>query len=82
MYTGLGDGRVVRLDPNGENPQTVLFTGAVVSAAGRAVGSTTGVDFGNLLVHTCHEKVVTVTLLDPHSRFGDKLLKIRVSLFL
>lgn len=57
MYTGLGDGRVVRLDPNGENPQTVFFTGSVVSAAGRAVGSATGVDFGNQLVHKCHDKV-------------------------
>lgn len=60
IYTGLADGRVVRLDPNGENPQTVFFTGGVVSEAGRAVGSTTGVDFGNRLLHVCHEKVTTL----------------------
>lgn len=51
---------MVRLDPNGENPQTVFFTGGVVSEAGRAVGSTTGVDFGNRLLHVCHEKVTTL----------------------
>lgn len=59
MYTGLCDGRVVRLDPNGENPRDVFFTGGVVSAAGRAVGSTTGVEFGSRLLHACHEKVGT-----------------------
>lgn len=48
---------VYRLDPDGGNPQAVFFTGGVVSAAGRAVGSTTGVDYGARLRHKCHEKV-------------------------
>lgn len=57
LYTGLWDGRVVRLDPDGNNPTTVFFTGGVVSDAGRAVGSTTGAEYGTRLMHVCHDKV-------------------------
>lgn len=57
IYTGTADGLVYRLDPDGGNPTAVFFTGGVVSAAGRAVGSTTGVDYENRLRHECHEKV-------------------------
>lgn len=48
---------VYRLDPDGGNPKVVFFTGGVVSAAGRAVGSTTGVEYGSRLMHECQEKV-------------------------
>ncbi|CAM9340765.1 unnamed protein product, partial [Hapterophycus canaliculatus] len=57
LYTGTWDGRVYRMDPDGGNPSVIFFTGGVVSAAGRAVGSTTGVDYGNALLQECHEKV-------------------------
>ncbi|CAM9657407.1 unnamed protein product, partial [Ectocarpus sp. 6 AP-2014] len=56
LYTGTWDGRVYRMDPDGTNPTVVFFTGGVVSAAGRAVGSTTGVEYGTSLMHECHEK--------------------------
>ncbi|CAN0155368.1 unnamed protein product [Ectocarpus sp. 12 AP-2014] len=57
LYTGTWDGRVYRMDPDGTNPTVVFFTGGVVSAAGRAVGSTTGIDYGTRLMNECHEKV-------------------------
>lgn len=58
LYTGLGDGRVVALDENGENPRDIFFTGGVVSSVGRDIGSTTGVDYGTRLLSTCHDKVL------------------------
>lgn len=65
FYTGTADGLVYRLDPDGGNPTAVFFTGGVVCAVGRAVGSTTGVDYGNRLRHECHEKVIArATCLD------------------
>lgn len=57
IYTGTADGLVYRLDPDGENPTAVFFTGGVVSPAGRAVKSATGVDYGTRLLEDCQEKV-------------------------
>lgn len=57
VYTGLGDGRVVMLDQNGENPQDIFFTGGFVSAAGRALGTATGLDYGHNLLEICCTKV-------------------------
>lgn len=45
------------MDPDGTNPTVVFFTGGVVSAAGKAVGSTTGIEYGSSLMDECHEKV-------------------------
>lgn len=57
IYTGLGDGRVVVLDENGENPRNIFFTGGFVSPVGRAVRSATGLDYGHGLLDMCSSKV-------------------------
>lgn len=45
------------LDQNGENPKNVFFVGAFVSPVGRAINSTTGLDYGHRLLGTCSLKV-------------------------
>ncbi|CAN0332173.1 unnamed protein product [Pylaiella littoralis] len=47
---------VYRLDPDGGNPTVVFFTGGVVSSAGRALGSTTGIEYSSRLMHECQKK--------------------------
>ncbi|CAM9476153.1 unnamed protein product [Scytosiphon promiscuus] len=44
------------MDPDGGNPAVIFFTGGVVSPGGRAVGSTTGIEYGNRLLQECHDK--------------------------